>query len=296
MKRTLQPTWAMIPAAVVLWASSTLAAMPATADDFGRQLPVSEGDRLRVSLERGHVEVVRHDDAVVRLEDGTFSVDPLHCTRCGECTEACPTEGRRMVGETYTVGRVIDEVIKDRVFYEESGGGVTFSGGEPLAQRDFLLALLDECRLRGLHTCVDTSGMAEERVILQVAELADLFLYDLKLLDDNRHRIFTGAGNRAVLTNLMALAQRGADVWIRVPLIPGINDDIGNIDALAGFVSALETDWPVFLLPYHAIAQDKYARLGREYPLVGLEPPLQAQVEAAADRLRDAGLRVNIGG
>ncbi len=241
------------------------------------------------------LEACSHD-AVVRLADGTYSVNPLHCTRCGACTDACPADGRRLVGETQSVDRVIEEVIKDVVFYEESGGGVTFSGGEPLMQRDFLLALLRECRARGLHTCVDTSGMAAEETILSVAELTDLFLYDLKLLDDDRHRIFTGVTNGPVLANLAALAAAGAGVWVRVPLIPGINDDIGNLDALAAFLGGFEHDWPVFLLPYHVIAQDKYSRLGREYTLTGLEPPSRAHLEAAANRLRDAGLRVNIGG
>jgi pyruvate formate lyase activating enzyme len=235
-------------------------------------------------------------DAVVRLADGTYSVDPLHCTRCGECTEACPTNGRKIVGEERGVDDVLDEVCLDRVFYEESGGGVTFSGGEPLAQRDFLLELLTESRARGLHTCVDTSGAAPEKTVLRVAEVADLFLYDVKMIDDTRHRLFTGAGNRTILSNLQALARRGADVWVRVPFIPGINDDRANLDALAAFVGELGRDYPVFLLPYHKIAQDKYGRLGHDYPLAGLEPPGEEQVAAAAERLRHAGLRVNIGG
>jgi pyruvate formate lyase activating enzyme len=247
-------------------------------------------------IECGSCLAVCTHDAVVRLESGAYAVDPSHCVRCGECTEACPTGGRRLVGETYGVERVVDEVEKDRVFYEESGGGVTFSGGEPLAQPEFLLALLRECRLRGLHTCVDTSGMAAAETVLRVGELAHLLLYDLKLLDDARHRVFTGAGNGVVLANLEALAESGADVWIRVPWIPGVNDDDGNLDDLASFVTGLGKDWPVFLLPYHINAQDKYARLGRDYPLVGLEPPAPDRIEAAADRLRDAGLRVSIGG
>jgi pyruvate formate lyase activating enzyme len=241
------------------------------------------------------LEVCEHD-AVVRLADGTYSVDPLHCVRCGECTEACPTNGRKIVGEERTVEDILDEVDEDRVFYEESGGGVTFSGGEPLAQRDFLLALLAESRARGIHTCVDTSGMASESTILSVASLTDLFLYDLKLIDDNRHRVFTGVGNRPILSNLTALARHGAAAWVRVPLIPGINDDADNLDALASFVCGLERDYPIFLLPYHLIAQDKYGRLGHVYPLVGLQPPREEQVATAATRLRDRGLRVHVGG
>jgi pyruvate formate lyase activating enzyme len=234
--------------------------------------------------------------AVVRLADGSYSVDPLHCARCGACTEVCPTNGRRLVGEMRDVDNVIAEVVKDRVFYEESGGGVTFSGGEPLSQREFLVELLSRCRAKSLHTCVDTCGMAPEATLLSVMPLTDLFLYDLKLIDDDRHREFTGVGNRAILSNLESLARRGADVWVRVPFIPGINDDRDNLDALAGFVSGLDRDYPVFLLPYHLIAQDKYGRLGHDYPLAGREPPSTEQLDEAATRLRDAGLQVNIGG
>ena len=131
---------------------------------------------------------------------------------------------------------------------------------------------------------------------MRTASLADLFLYDIKLIDDTRHRIFTGVGNQPILANLDALARARADVWIRVPFIPGINDDRENLDAIAGFLGGLESDYPVFLLPYHVIAQDKYGRLGHVYPLQGLEPPRPDELEAAAQRLRDTGLRVSIGG
>ena len=241
------------------------------------------------------LEVCEHG-AVVRLADGSYSVDPVHCTVCGECTEACPTNSRRILGEDRTVDDIIGEVVKDRVFFEESGGGVTVSGGEPLAQPDFLLALLAESRERGVHTCVDTSGLAGERTLLQVAGMTDLFLYDIKLIDDNRHREFSGVDNRVILSNLAVLARIGAEVWVRVPFIPGINDDRADLDALAAFLGGLERRYPVFLLPYHLIAQDKYGRLGYEYPLVGLEPPSVAQVQTAAARLRDKGLQVTIGG
>ena len=235
-------------------------------------------------------------DAVVRLEDGTFVTDPYHCTLCGDCAEACPTGGREIVGDDRSVDRVLDEVEKDAVFYERSGGGVTFSGGEPMAQPVFLLALLEACRARGIHTVVDTCGMANASTVRAVAKLADLFLYDLKLMDDDRHWMFTGVGNELILENLALLAELGAEAWIRVPLIPGINDDEENIDALAAFVGGLGKDYPVHLLPYHSIARDKYGRFGQNYPLEGLAPPSEEGIAAAAERLRASGLRVTIGG
>jgi pyruvate formate lyase activating enzyme len=235
-------------------------------------------------------------DAVVRLADGTFSADPYHCARCGECTDSCPTGGREIIGAEYSVDAVLETVEKDRVFYEESGGGVTFSGGEPMAQPAFLLALLEACRAHNLHRVVDTCGMANESTVRAVAELTDMFLYDLKLMDDDRHRMFTGVDNRPILENLEILAELDADVWVRFPLIPSVNDDDENIDALAAFVAALGKDYPIHLLPYHAIARDKYGRFGQTYPLEGLAPPGEDGIAAAAARLRAAGLRVDIGG
>jgi len=236
------------------------------------------------------------EDAVVRLADGTYATDPYHCSMCGDCTDVCPTGGRAIIGQEYTVERVLEEVEKDRVFYDKSGGGVTFSGGEPMAQPVFLLALLEACRARGIHSVVDTCGMVSQSTVRATAKLADLFLYDIKLMDDDRHWMFTGAGNEPILKNLELLAELGADVWIRLPLVPGITDDEENLDALAVFLGALGRDYPIHLLPYHAIARDKYGRFGQNYPLEGLAPPSEAGIAAAAERLRASGLHINIGG
>lgn len=235
-------------------------------------------------------------DAVARREDGTYSVDPMQCARCGECVSVCPTGGRELIGDESTVDDVMAAIEKDRVFYDESGGGVTFSGGEPLAQPGFLLALLDACRGRDLHSTVDTCGMATESTLRAVAERVDLFLFDLKLMDDARHVRYTGASNRAILRNLELLAELDADVWIRVPLVPGISDDAANIDAIGAFVTSLERRYPIHLLPYHAIARDKYERCDRDYPLDHIDPLTGGEVAGIAERLRTSGCSVRTGG
>jgi pyruvate formate lyase activating enzyme len=204
-----------------------------------------------------------------------------------------------MVGLPYTVDDLIHELGKDRIFYEESGGGVTFSGGEPIMppkNSEFLRACLASCGDSGFHRSVDTSGYVHGETLLEIAELTDLFLYDLKHMDDALHRRFMGVPNNLIIENLRSLSRVGARVWVRVPLIPGINDDERNIDETARFVSSLDTDYPVYLLPYHTVGADKYRRLGQAYTLEDIEPPGEDHTENIAERMRSFGLEVNIGG
>ena len=194
-----------------------------------------------------------------------------------------------------SVAQVLAEVERDRVFFDESGGGVTFSGGEPLLQPEFLEALLRGCRDRRLHTVVDTCGLASGQVLERIRPLVDLFLFDLKLMDGEAHRRQTGAKNDVILRNLERLAASGSAVRVRLPLIPGVNDGEDNLGALAAFMRRLglrELD----LLPYHRIGTDKYQRLHLTSPMTGVEPPAPERVEAVAARLRRDGLSVRIGG
>jgi pyruvate formate lyase activating enzyme len=200
------------------------------------------------------------------------------------------------------------EVLRDTVFYDESGGGVTFSGGEPLAQPEFLLALLRASRAQGIHTCVDTSGYAPRQTLLGVAAQTDLFLYDLKLMDPARHTLYTGGELGLVLNNLRALSAVHRHINIRIPVIPGINDSDDNIRTAGAFIAGLDGNVrDVTLLPYHATGLAKYARLGRTYGSQGLpgasqsqgeglEPPPAARLEELARLLEGFGLRVQIGG
>jgi pyruvate formate lyase activating enzyme len=226
------------------------------------------------------------------------AVDEDRCLGCDPCAgdrvEACPSGAREVTGRTWSVQEVIAAVETDRVFYDSSGGGVTFSGGEPLSQPEFLIACLRECRERGLQTAVDTCGWAPADAIDQVAGIADLFLYDLKLLDPERHVAHTGVDNRPILDNLRRLCARGADVRIRVPLVADVTDDADNLDAIAAFVSDLPGPPPVRLLPYHALANGKARRLGLS--VEDFCAPPAHRIEAALARLRTRGLVVQAGG
>ena len=191
---------------------------------------------------------------------------------------------------------MLETLAADRLFYDESGGGVTFSGGEPLRQWRFLVRCLEAAKARGYHTAVDTSGFASERTILRVAEVADLFLYDLKVMDPVRHRRFTGVDLPPILRNLRALDERGATVWIRIPLVPGHNDDAENLEAVGRFVAGLRRTRRVHVLPYHRLASAKYERLGLLNPMVEIQSPAAADIDRAVAVLAAHGLDVHVGG
>jgi len=220
------------------------------------------------------------------------------CIRCGACAEACPAGARDLLGDEMGVARVMAEIERDGAYHAESGGGVTFSGGEPIANGNapFLLECLEECGKRGFHRAVDTCGHVTTDTLLAVAERADLLLYDLKIMDDARHRVVVGVGNERIHHNLKTLADNGHDVWIRVPLIPGLTDSEENLKAVAEFAAGLARPFPIHLLPYHAIGSDKYGRLGLPYPLADLAPVDPALVNEQADKMRAYGLEVHIGG
>jgi pyruvate formate lyase activating enzyme len=222
--------------------------------------------------------------------------DDGDCQRCGACAEACPGEARELIGEPRAVADLVAEVERDRPFFESSGGGVTFSGGEPLCYPTFLAACLEACREKGLHTAVDTSGFASKKVVRDIAQLADVLLYDLKHMDAVAHKRHTGVDNERILDNLQTLSQEGAAIWIRFPLIPGFNDGEENLEAMALFISALPNKHPLFVLPYHPTGIDKYRRLGKDAPDVDYERPSDEDFEAIVERLRSQGLEVHSGG
>jgi pyruvate formate lyase activating enzyme len=187
-------------------------------------------------------------------------------------------------------------VTRDRPFFEASGGGITFSGGEPLSQPAFLAACLRECRSRGLHTAVDTCGAAARETVLEIAALADLVLYDLKLMDSGAHLRHTGTGNDAILDNLRALSAGTAEIRVRVPLVPGINDGAANLEAMAAFLGAMPRRHPVDILPYHRTAAAKTARLAGGRSFSGFGVPGPGALAAARAWFERVGLETTIGG
>ena len=232
----------------------------------------------------------------ISMDGDVVSTDREKCTLCGTCVEACYAEARELVGREVTVAEVMAEIEQDVAFYDESGGGVTFSGGEPLLQRNFLLALLRACREKEIHTAVDTCGFATWETLDSLREHVDLFLYDLKSMDDARHLKSTGVSNELILGNLHRLSTLGHDIILRVPVIPGINDDDENIRQTGAFAATLSYLNRLDVLPYHRAGTEKYHRLNKVYELPEARPPSDERMAKIVRILRGFGLQIKIGG
>ena len=199
-----------------------------------------------------------------------------------------------MVGRRVSVDDVMAVVREDATFYELSGGGVTLSGGEPLLQGDFMVALLAQCQAEGFHTAIDTCGQVEWSVINKVLPHVDLVLYDVKHISPHHHKRYTGASNRLILNNLRRLCGCGVPVEIRMPIIPTINDSQKTIESIARFLGSLNNITAVRLLPYHRLAGSKYQSLGRENTMPDVEPPSARQMQQIAQSMSQYGLKIII--
>jgi pyruvate formate lyase activating enzyme len=269
-----------------------------------------------VTSARGSMRATIFDIKRFAVHDGPgirttvfFKGCPLACWWChnpeGQRPEPEVYLGRRdadgatepeTVGEEVTLEHLMREVEKERIFHEESGGGVTASGGEPLVQAEFLCAFLDACRERGIHTAVDTCGYAPAEIFDRVAERADLFLYDLKIIDESLHERYTGASNGPILRNLAALSERERRTFIRFSVIPGITDTEENLRGVMGLVAGLKNIERVDLLPFYNYGGRKYERLNRQNLRRGVEPPGEERMEELRRRFGELGVAVGIGG
>jgi pyruvate formate lyase activating enzyme len=189
------------------------------------------------------------------------------CDGCLECTRVCPSKALRVVGEWLTVDAVVDVARRDARYYAASGGGITFSGGEPFAQPSFLQSCASRCKDLGIHVAVDTCGYAPWSIVEEILPYVDLFLFDIKVIDRKRHRELTGVDNDLILDNFRRIGERGKRVWVRVPLVPGCTDSEENISAIREHVRVLGHGEEISLLPYNPIAAAKYAAIGKTYPL-----------------------------
>jgi pyruvate formate lyase activating enzyme len=221
-------------------------------------------------IQCGACQAACPQQAIGQPQTDCLPMDREACQVCGACVEACLSDARQLVGRRYGVEEVMAVVRRDRVFYEQSDGGVTFSGGEPLAQPRFLLALLQAARAAGFHTAVDTCGEAPWAAFAGLLPYTDLFLYDVKLLDHQRHQQWTGRPNQRILDNLRRLSAAGVRLVLRIPLVPGVNDDEATLQGLARLASELPGVQRVDLLPFHNSAGPKYSGLGQPSPLDGV--------------------------
>lgn len=223
-------------------------------------------------------------------------LDRAACSLCGKCVDACVFDALSMVGIRYTVEELVREVERDAVFFEESGGGVTLSGGEPLAQFPFVLKFSRELKHRGYHVTIDTCGDVPFSHLEALKEVTDLFLFDIKIMDDDAHRSYTGVSNKRILENLRRLVERNARVAIRIPLIAGINDGTENIDAVIDLIRSLERIERVNLLSFHEGGLEKYRRLGRDQQPHAFRPPSKLHMEEIIRRFSALGCPVQTGG
>lgn len=216
------------------------------------------------------------------------------CIGCGECIDCCSKNARELSGKSYTVDEVMKEIDKDILFYDESDGGVTFSGGEPFFQMEFLNALVDECKKRDIHVAIDTTGYTSRENIVKIAQKADIFLYDLKFIDSKQHEKYTGVPNETIIENLKWLSENKKNIIIRIPIIPGINDG-ENLKQSAEFISTLNIE-EVDLLPYHKYGVDKYKILGLKYKILEKEEPDEENMNEILKMFKSYGLKTKIVG
>lgn len=231
----------------------------------------------------------------IKINNNFPEIDKFKCTLCEKCVDFCPNNAREHVGRNITSNELIKEIVKDEVFYEQSGGGVTFSGGEPLMQVDFLDDILKRCKDRGIHTAVDTSGYAPWKSFERIASKVDLFLYDIKIMDNEKHKKYIGAENDIILKNIENLSNMGCNIYLRMPIIKEINDDNYHIEKTIKLLSIINVE-QVNLLPYHKIGMDKYRRLKMNYKLSGMEKPSDERMEEISQKFKKAGIKIKIGG
>lgn len=231
------------------------------------------------------------------LTPGGISTDNSLCELSGNCARVCPAKAIEISGHPMNISEIMSEIGKERIFFDQSGGGVTFSGGEPLMHAAFLIELLKACGNLDIHRTVDTAGLAKREILLEVAKYTDLFLFDLKMFDNERHRQWTGVSNLTILENLKVLSETGAQIIIRIPLIGEINDDDNNLDDTAAFIASLSGEKKeVNLLVYHKIAQNKFGKLGRSEEFRLFKEPSSEAVQNALAIFQRHGLNASIGG
>ncbi len=230
------------------------------------------------------------------LDDAHVITDDERCIGCGMCLADCPTQARKRYGEDYSVEQLLDILLRDLTYYQKSDGGVTFSGGEPLLHTAFITPLAEQLQARGIHIALESCAYADyERQIKPLIPLVDLWMIDIKAMDDERHRAATGRSINPILNNVRQLSLAGANMIVRVPVVPHLNDNEQNMHSMAQFLITQTHIQDVELLPMHKLAEHKYEALGRPYPAAHIPTPDASSLSALAHILASYGLNVTIG-
>lgn len=227
-----------------------------------------------------------------RVEGGTHVLDRERCVACGRCVDACLFDALVLYGRKVTPEEILPELLEDRLFYTQSGGGVTLSGGEPLLHPAFCAELFGLLQREGIPCAMDTCGEVPWSAFEAVLPVTELFLFDLKQMDPERHRRCTGVSNERILENLRRLSDTGKEIEIRMPLVPGFNDEEENLEAAGRFLAGLKPLRGVRLLPYHSFGRSKYRAIGHPDTMPDVAPPSSEQLAHAADILRKHRIRV----
>lgn len=222
-------------------------------------------------------------------EDGKHHIAYDRCIQCGACVAACYNKALKLYGQAYDTHALVELVVRDRDFYVRSGGGLTVSGGEPMSQFEGLMALLSEAKSQGLHTCLDTSGFAPTEKYAAVMEYVDLFLYDYKLTDPQKHKQYTGADNVLIRQNIDYLCTHGARLFLRCPVIPGINDDEAHFEAIAALSHQYDAIVQVNVMAYHDMAKSKAVQIGEKYALADVKTVEKGEKRTLYQRLEALG-------
>lgn len=228
----------------------------------------------------------------LRLEEGEIRTDREKCRRCFACVQCCPHNARDVYGEEMSPAEVADIVLRDRRYYEKSGGGVTFSGGEPLSQAAFVLETAKLLKAQGIHTAIETSCYGSSESLLSLLPYIDYFMADIKAMDEETHQTYTGVSVEPILRHIKLLSEHGADVLIRIPVVPGCNDTADNMTRTARFLWDNTRFRQVELLKMHKLAAHKYNSLGLPYPAADILEPSEEHILQLADCLAAAGLTV----
>lgn len=236
------------------------------------------------------------NDALKLTSEGIVT-DYNACNLCGKCAEICPTKAFELLGSNITISDLMKEIDNEAVFFDQSGGGVTFSGGEPLMHANYLLEALKECGKRYYHRVVDTTAFSSMETLLEVAKHTELFLIDLKVIDAKKHKEFTGVSNEKILANIQELAKTQCDIIFRMPLINGVNTSEENIRKTAEFMNGLERERNLInLLPYHSIAENKHIKLGASNDFKSFDAPSEKEISEIISLFKNYGVIATVGG